>query len=542
MRNLKLRTKMLAGFLCVAVITIIVGFLGLYGISTVTEEANEIGKVRLPSVMGLQIINEGQTAVGRVERTLLVPEMYNNEKERTYQLQRGESIWKTIETGFKIYEPLPQTKEEEALWKKFQPAWDAWKKHNKEFFDLMKAGKREEAIALSMGKQRESFLASEKLLGELIELNTRLGNEAVKNAEADGRVMRFLAILGMVIGTAISVILGILLSVKITRPINRVAIGLGDGAEQVAAASSQVASSSQSLAEGTSEQAASLEETSSSLEEIASMTQQNADNATQAKNLMTEAQKIIAKVEDQMNDMGTAILDVTKSSEETGKIIKTIDEIAFQTNLLALNAAVEAARAGDAGAGFAVVADEVRNLAMRAAEAAKNTSSLIENTIVTVKRSRDLTEIAQGAFKENVVISGKVGNLIDEIEVASQEQARGIGQVNTAIAQMDKVVQASAANAEESASASEEMNAQAEQMKTYVNDLMAILGESTHSAATSVSLPSDAVSTVSPSHEISGRNQNGSARPVKKLITTKKAGGRRPEEVIPMETGSFQNF
>ena len=258
-------------------------------------------------------------------------------------------------------------------------------------------------------------------------------------------------------------------------PIGHVANDLGDASEQVAAASSQVAAASQSLAEGASEQASALEETSSSLEEMSSMTKQNADNAAQAKALTMEAKQIVDKVGDQMSRMVTAIQDVTKSSEETGKIIKTIDEIAFQTNLLALNAAVEAARAGEAGAGFAVVADEVRNLAMRSAEAAKNTSSLIENTIVTVKNSRDLTEQTQEGFKENVAISGKIGQLIDEIAAASSEQAQGIGQIGKAVAEMDKVVQQTAANAEESASAAEEMNAQAVQMNGYVANLLTIV-------------------------------------------------------------------
>jgi methyl-accepting chemotaxis protein len=261
----------------------------------------------------------------------------------------------------------------------------------------------------------------------------------------------------------------------IALPIGNIAHELNEASSQVASASAQVAQASQSLAEGATEQASALEETSSSLEEMSSMTRQNADNAVQARSLMTQAKDIIDKVDKQMNSMTASIQDVTRSSEETGKIIKTIDEIAFQTNLLALNAAVEAARAGEAGAGFAVVADEVRNLAMRAAEAAKHTASLIENTITTVRSSRDLTEQTQIAFKENVEISGKVVSLVAEIAAASQEQAQGIGQISKAVAEMDKVVQHTAASAEESASASEEMNAQAEQMKVYVKNLTQII-------------------------------------------------------------------
>ncbi len=273
---------------------------------------------------------------------------------------------------------------------------------------------------------------------------------------------------------------------SIVGPINRITEGLDTGANQVASASAQVASTSQSLAEGSSQQAAAVEETSSSLEEMSSMTRQNADNAAHAKALMEEARKIVEKVNGQMSDMALSIQEVTKSSEETGKIIKTIDEIAFQTNLLALNAAVEAARAGEAGAGFAVVADEVRNLAMRAAEAAKNTSSLIENTVATVRKSNELTRQTQEAFKENVEISDKVGHLVDEIAVASQEQAQGIGQIGKAVAEMDKVIQQTAANAEESASASEEMSAQAQQMKGYVEALVRLISGASAGTAGSV--------------------------------------------------------
>ena len=326
----------------------------------------------------------------------------------------------------------------------------------------------------------------------------------------------------------------------IALPIGQVATDLGDASEQVAAASSQVASASQSLAEGASEQASALEETSSSLEEMSSMTKQNADNAAQAKALTGEAKHIVDKLGDQMNRMVTAIQEVTKSSEETGKIIKTIDEIAFQTNLLALNAAVEAARAGEAGAGFAVVADEVRNLAMRSADAAKNTANLIENTIVTVKNSRDLTEQTQEGFKANVEISNKIGQLIDEIAAASSEQAQGIGQIGKAVAEMDKVVQQTAANAEESASAAEEMNAQAFQMKNNVEQLVTIIDGNSNAGGSSVSRK-PLGNEEKPSVQKQGKSQArkllsaGSAVPQKRKAV-------RPEDVIPFGKDGFKDF
>ena len=168
--------------------------------------------------------------------------------------------------------------------------------------------------------------------------------------------------------------------------------------------------------------------------------------------------------------------EISKASEETSKIIKTIDEIAFQTNLLALNAAVEAARAGEAGAGFAVVADEVRNLAMRAADAAKNTAALIEGTVKKVSDGTALVKTTNDAFNEVAGSTAKVGELVGEIAAASSEQAQGIEQVNIAVTEMDKVTQQNAATAEESASASEELNAQAEEMKSFVADLAAMVG------------------------------------------------------------------
>lgn len=283
-----------------------------------------------------------------------------------------------------------------------------------------------------------------------------------------------MAIIG-IIALAIAIALVLVFARSIAKPITVVATGLRDAASQVGAASSQVAASSQTLAQGSSEQAASLEETSASLEEISSMTKQNADNAHQADSLSREAGQIVTKANETVNQLTQSMGEISEASEETSKIIKTIDEIAFQTNLLALNAAVEAARAGEAGAGFAVVADEVRSLAMRAAEAAKNTSELIESTVTRVKNGAGLVNETREAFEHVADSTGKVAELVGEIAAASTEQAQGIDQINQAMADMDKVTQSGAANAEETASASEEMNGQAESMQAFVSDLMAVI-------------------------------------------------------------------
>jgi methyl-accepting chemotaxis protein len=320
------------------------------------------------------------------------------------------------------------------------------------------------------GEKRMAFLESGKEVGW-----TLAAIAPKREVLAHAKEMMKVNLIMLVLGISIIVAAVILIVRSIVDPVNRITDGLGVGTEQVVAASDQMAAVSQSLASGASQQASAIEETSSSLEEMSSMTRQNAESAAQAKKLMEEVRKIVGKVETQMSAMSASIQEVKESSEKTGKIIKTIDEIAFQTNLLALNAAVEAARAGDAGAGFAVVADEVRNLAMRAADAAKDTSTLIENTIDTVRKSSDLTVQTRDAFMENIEISGKVGHLVDEIAAASHEQAQGIHQISRAIAEMDRVVQQTAASAEESASAAEAMKTQAGQMKDYVEGLIGLI-------------------------------------------------------------------
>ncbi|MEE9612459.1 MAG: methyl-accepting chemotaxis protein [Desulfatiglandales bacterium] len=295
-------------------------------------------------------------------------------------------------------------------------------------------------------------------------LNHEVGMMATGTEKEAQMALIVLIVMALVAGTLFSGFI----ARGIFKPINRVINGLTEGAEQVAAASGEVSSASQELAEGSAEQAASLAETSACLEEMASTTKQNAEHAIQANNLMQEANQVVAKANEAMKELNSSMEEINKASKETQEIVKSIDDIAFQTNLLALNAAVEAARAGEAGAGFAVVADEVRNLAMRAAEAAKNTANLIEGTVMRVNKGSSLVQKSNEAFEEVAKSAAKVGELVSEIAAASDEQSQGIEQMNNAVNEIDKVAQQNAANAEESAAASQQMSAQAQELKSML--------------------------------------------------------------------------
>ncbi len=263
---------------------------------------------------------------------------------------------------------------------------------------------------------------------------------------------------------------------QINRNLRRAVTELAEGAEQVASAASQVSSSSQSLAQGSSEQAASLEETSASSEEINSMARKNTENSRSAADLVTQSQQKFVQTNQALNQSVVAMDEINSQSGKISKIIKVIDEIAFQTNILALNAAVEAARAGEAGMGFAVVADEVRNLAQRCAQAAKDTAALIEESITKSNDGKVKVDQVATAIRAITEESAKVKTLVDEVNLGSQEQARGIEQVGKAITQMEQVTQKTAANAEESASAAEELTAQSETLKDIVEQLTAMVG------------------------------------------------------------------
>lgn len=390
--------------------------------------------------------------------------------------EEGPKWYREAEENIKAFASGNRTPEERQVLKEWEEVFAKYKPARERWLELFQAGKKEEAAEYRAQNTNRYGAASVKALSRLIEIQKNIGAERERAGLAESQKTRQVVVwfLGIILVCGVS--LSIIISRKITGSLGHSTRLLSESAVQVTSASGQISDSSQALAQGTSEQAAAIEETSASLEEMAAMTKQNADNAQKASELMNAAGVVVEKANHSMTDLTGAMQEVSAASNETAKIIKTIDEIAFQTNLLALNAAVEAARAGEAGAGFAVVADEVRNLALRAAEAAKNTTVMIEATTTKVRDGSDLVGKTAEAFLQVASSSSKVKELVAEIAAASHEQALGVEQINRAISELDKVVQQNAANAEESASASQELTAQSGQMKLIVAELAALVG------------------------------------------------------------------
>ena len=464
--RLKMSQKLIGGFVIVVVLLsagIVMQILAMQKLAVLQDDGarRAANVVELGHIMETLDMSYGVIADGIINRNLDA-----NAKElaelQSQAAKDQEAIMKLVDTP-----------EETALAKEFSQNFQAYLAiYTSEILPLLKAKAGEavldpesmKAISTMDGRIDEKREAADAPLAKIVLSLTKEMEESDKLFDQTRSASITLATIIAIASSLIALAIAFLLTRSITRPINETVQNLTNGSDQISAAAGQVATASQSLAEGASEQASALEETSASMEELTSMTKQNADNASQADNLMRQSLATIASTNQAMAEMDHSMNQIATSSEQTSKIIKTIDEIAFQTNLLALNAAVEAARAGEAGAGFAVVADEVRNLAMRATEAAKNTASLIEDTVLKVKTGKEIVSKVTTAFKEVTESSTKVGALVGEISVASKEQAQGIGQINQAITQMDSVTQQNAASSEESAAAAEELNAQAESM------------------------------------------------------------------------------
>jgi methyl-accepting chemotaxis protein len=474
LNRLRLSAKLFGGFAIVAIITLLVGIWGLRGIKKITYYQD---KQKFAEEVATQIM---QKEIDHLKWVQKAGQFLSNNELKQIDVQKDPhkcafGTWYYGDERKNAEKEIPSITG--ALSEIEEP-------HSRlhasaiEMESLLKKGGTyyDSAIVLFNNVTSKQFGNVQRILNDIRTKSKENASELRSQSQNKASQTILVSTIIMSAGAIIAFVLGIVLSLSIVRPLSRSITRLTTGAEQVGSASEQVAGASQSLAEGASEQASSLEETSSSLEEMSSMTKQNAENAKQANILAADASTSADKGTLAMDGMSKAIQEIKKSSDETAKIIKVIDEIAFQTNLLALNAAVEAARAGEAGKGFAVVAEEVRNLAQRSAEAAKNTSSLIEGSHKNAENGVRATEELIGILGEITMSIKKVSGLVNEVAAANEEQSQGIGQVNSAVAQMDQVIQQTVSNAEESSAASEELAAQAQQMQEVVTELNHLIG------------------------------------------------------------------
>jgi methyl-accepting chemotaxis protein len=474
MKNAKLSVKLIGGFAAIALVTLIVGVVGMTRITAIAESDKEIYERHAANMGAISGFNAAFLKM-RAAATSACLDRFIQGKDITARIAAIKEMDKAGQGMISDFAKRLDPARDPKTINEFKVELGKYLVDRDKMLQSAMENRKEEAMALINGSLPAQGDKVSSLLAKLMEeeSDTAQRKAAANNGHAN-EALWFIGILSA--GGVILAAVFAFLFVSMLRPIHRVTEGLHEGVDQIREAASLVSSASQNLADGASQQTDSVERTSSSAEELAAGTKQNADNARHADEMMEEASKYVDSCNDQMIPMVATVQEIIRLSEETRKIIKTIDEIAFQTNLLALNAAVETARAGEAGTGFSVVAEEVRNLAIRAAEAAKNTNSLIDNTVRTVRNGNNLTLSLREEIRRNQENAVKMRKFFSDVQMASNEQARRLEQITQIITDMDQAILDTAASAEESAGAAEELSAQAESMKGYVDELYFVVG------------------------------------------------------------------
>ena len=383
-----------------------------------------------------------------------------------------------IEARMKRYETASQvaTKELTALNSKITPTLTALNISGQVVLKEILSGNNASALDQYIGQYNPHFSSAVLALRQHTDAIQKEAAATIEERNATTQKTVTASAIGVVLILVILAFAAWRFQLAISRPLTQLTARLAQAADTLNQLSTSVTQSSQSVAEGASSQAASLEETSASLEEISSMIKRNAEGSARAKNLATQTRSAADTGSEDMQKMATAMEAIKSASNNISKIIKTIDEIAFQTNILALNAAVEAARAGEAGLGFAVVAEEVRSLAQRSAQAARETSEKIQDSITKSNDGAKISGKVAGSLHEILTKAREVDSLVAEIASASTEQSQGLTQVLDAVTQMDSVTQSNAASAEESAAATMDMNQEVEILRSAIEELRGLLG------------------------------------------------------------------
>ncbi len=485
LKNLKVEGKIRV-LICIGIsFTILVGIMGFYHTSKACKAMNSLYKDRTVPIKQLGIV-KSNVAANQASTYVLI-----TSTDHSIKLKEKNDIAKRTAENDRILAEFASGKrdaEETKYLNKLKRAFSDYRPIRSEAVQYAMAGHS----SLALAKFRSDDANFEKVvsaINALSEHSCKIAEEISIENQKMATISNMTIIIVNLLSAFCLYFFSVMIAKMITDPISFAVKSLNEGSDNLTSASSEVAAASQTLAEATAEQAASIQETSATLEESDSMVKQNAENTKEAAILAKQAKEASIRGNAEMSEMMTSMEQLKKSSDEIAKIIKVIDEIAFQTNLLSLNAAVEAARAGEAGKGFAVVAEEVRNLAQKSAKAAKDTAAIIEGNIQLSAKGVNMSQDIYGSLNEISSHAQKVSELIDEISVATEEQAQGISQINIAISQMEHVIQFNAASAQQSADASEELFSQAESVKGIVNSLALLVeGVSTVTSSSSLSL------------------------------------------------------
>lgn len=471
-KNLKIANKLMLMIIISLLMIIITGSVGFYFVKKANTNITSLYADRLVPIRDLSKISINVNI-----SDIAVLEMFitNNKQSK---ITDNEAIKKRDAENnelLKAYKATYLVKEEQETLPKVEEYRDKYIQSRNKVIGLSIAGNNNAAIPIYNNETMSFFDEYLKNLNELISINSKIATEINTQNGKDAAAANIILLATILASFGLLLSLGVMISNMVTRPIKSAIDGLSMGSDEVSSAASQVASASQALAEGASEQAAAVQETSSTLEETSSMVHQNRENTQQAAVLARQAKQYAEQSNSEMVKMSTSMADLKNSSNEIAKIIKVIDEIAFQTNILSLNAAVEAARAGDAGKGFAVVAEEVRNLAQRSAQAAKDTTVIIESNIDLSENSVNIAKAVKDSVESIAEQANKVSDLLEEISVATNEQAQGVEQINKAVSQMEMALQSNAATADESAAASRSLQEQAISVRDIVDSLVVLV-------------------------------------------------------------------
>ncbi|MCX7708700.1 MAG: methyl-accepting chemotaxis protein [Clostridia bacterium] len=505
--NMKIGMKLILGFVIVAMIAGVVGIVGIINILSTDKNYTD-----LYQNFGVAVGDMGEISTNyqRTRVNLRDILLEKGSKDRNKYVDKIHELNKQIDEEMIRVEKSMQTEEGKIEFAKLKSALAKFEPMQEEIIKLALAGQEEQGLAFMRGDAYAVAMEINDSIDKLFKLKVDGGNirsgEYTVATNNTVKIMIIVVVFAMVVAIVLGIYISRIISIpvrnlaeaadkiadgdlnvsidvdtkdeignladsfrKMSDNINEVMTNISMASEQVASGSKQVSDSSIALSQGATEQASSIEELTASIEEIASQTRQNAESANEANDLAEKAKSNAAQGNEQMQEMLKAMDDINDASANISKIIKVIDEIAFQTNILALNAAVEAARAGQHGKGFAVVAEEVRNLAARSANAAKETTGMIEGTIKKVEGGTKIANDTANAL--NMIVEGvaKVANIVSNIAIASNEQATGIAQINQGIMQVSQVVQTNSATSEESAAASEELSSQAELLREQVS-------------------------------------------------------------------------